>query len=93
MATLTTSGLDGERTLDEHVRAVRKLEDAMNEQARLADTYQRSLGTGRELSAFVRLREARQRVTACERWLNWVDDDDQAMAPPADGVHLEEVLG
>jgi hypothetical protein len=90
MATLTTSGLTA---ADEHDRAVHRLEDAMNRQAHLTDVYQQSLGTPRELGAFMRLREARKQVGAFEKWLHWVDDENQATAPPADEVPLDEVLG
>ena len=93
MATLTSPGLERGTGLDERVRTVHKLEDAMDEQARMADTYQRSLGTGRELDAYVRLREARNRVTALDRWLRWVEDEDSVAAPHADEVPLEAVLG
>jgi hypothetical protein len=81
------------RSADEHERSVERLERAMQRQAELTETYQRSLGTGRELGAFMRLRDARKEVTAFEKWLHWVDDEDQATAPPADEVPLEEVLG
>ena len=90
MATLTTSGLDA---TDEHRRALRRLEDAMNRQAHLSETYQRTLGTQRELDTYMRLREARRQVSAFDKWLKWVDDEDNANAPPADEVPLEEVLG
>ena len=90
MATLTTSGLDA---ADEHQRALRRLEDAMNRQAHLTETYQRSLGTPSEMDAYMRLREARRQVSAFDKWLKWVDDDGNANAPPADEVALEEVLG
>jgi hypothetical protein len=90
MATLTTSGLDA---TDEHQRAVRRLEDAMNRQAHLTEVYQQSLGTPREFGAFMRLREARKEVGAFEKWLHWVDDEDNANAPPAAEAPLEEVLG
>jgi hypothetical protein len=90
MATLTTSGLDA---ADEHQRALRRLEDAMNRQAHLSETYERSLGTQRELDTYMRLREARRQVSAFDKWLKWVDDEDNANAPPADEVPLEEVLG
>ena len=90
MATLTTSGLDA---ADEHQRALRRLEDAMNRQAHLTETYQRSLGTPSEMDAYMRLREARRQVSAFDKWLRWVDDDDNANAPSADDVPLEEVLG
>jgi hypothetical protein len=90
MATLTTSGLDA---ADEHSRAIRRLEDAMNRQARLDDVYRRCVGTGRELDAYMRLREARRQVSAFDKWLHWVDDEDVSTAPPAEEVPLEEVLG
>jgi hypothetical protein len=92
MATLTTSGLEPRGAAEEHDRAARRLEDAMDEQARRAEIYQQSLGTPRELDAYVRLREARGRVAAFDRWLHWVDDDD-APPPPEATPPLEEVLG
>ncbi len=90
MATLTKTGLD---SADEHQRAVRRLEDAMNRQARLTDDYQRSVGTPREMDVYLRLREARRRVSAFDKWLRWVDDEDNANAPPAEEVPLDGVLG
>lgn len=90
MATLTTPGLE---TADEHARAVRRLEDAMNRQAHLTEVYQRSLGTPQEMDAYMRLREARKQVSAFDKWLHWVDDEDNSTAPPSEKVPLEEVLG
>jgi hypothetical protein len=93
MATLTTSGLERDSVVDERARALRRLEDALEEQARLAEMYRQSVGTSLELDSYVRLREARNRVTACDRWLRWVDDEDAVVTPPADDVPLENVLG
>ncbi|HKN93702.1 MAG TPA: hypothetical protein VJU60_05170 [Thermoleophilaceae bacterium] len=90
MATLTTPGLD---SADEHQRAIRRLEDAMNRQARLTEDYERSMGTQREMDVYLRLREARRQVSAFDKWLHWVDDEDNSNAPPADETPLEEVLG
>ena len=90
MATLTTPGLEAS---DEHQRALRRLEDAMNRQAHLDEVYRRSLGTPREMDAYLRLREARRQVSAFDKWLHWVDDEGNANAPPADEVPLEGVLG
>jgi hypothetical protein len=90
MATLTKTGLEA---ADEHQRALRKLEDAMHHQAHLTEVYQQSLGTLREMDAYMRLREARRHVAAFDRWLRWVDDDGNANAPAADDVPLEGVLG
>jgi hypothetical protein len=55
--------------LDECERAQRQLEIALEEQQRLAAAYEESIGTSRELPAYVRLREARRRVAACDEWL------------------------
>jgi len=68
MATLTASGR-------EHDRATARLADAMDERARLAEVYERSIGTPRELQAYVQLREAGRRVAAFSRWLDWVEEE------------------
>jgi hypothetical protein len=90
VATLTKPGLEA---ADEHQRALRRLEDAMNRQAHLDEVYQRSLGTPREMDAYLRLREARRQVSAFDKWLHWVDDEDNSHAPPSEETPLEEVLG
>jgi hypothetical protein len=84
---MTTLGSPG---LDEHVRAQRQLEAAMEEQQRLAASYNDSIGTGRELPTYMRLREARKRVDACDKWLHWVDDEDVVPAPAGDELPLED---
>jgi hypothetical protein len=61
--------------LDERERAQRQLEIALEEQQRLAAAYEDSIGTSRELPAYVRLREARRRVAACDQWLSAMDDE------------------
>jgi hypothetical protein len=91
MPTLTTSGLEDRTAAEEHGRAARRLEDAMSEQARRAEIYEQSVGTPRELDAYVRLREARDCVAAFDKWLDWVDDED-SLPPPAEAP-LDEVLG
>jgi len=78
---------------DEHTRAERQLEAAMEEQQRLAAAYDDSIGTTRELPAYMRLREARKRVDACDKWLHWVDDEDVIPAPAGDVLPLEEENG
>jgi hypothetical protein len=54
------------RTNAERV-AVRHLEAAMIEQARLGDALERAAGTSAEQPAYVRLRVASKRVEACDR--------------------------
>jgi hypothetical protein len=87
MTTLEHPGLE---QLDEHTRARRQLEAALAEQQRLAATYEDSIGTGREMPAYMRLREARKRVDACDKWLHWVDDEDVIPAPAGEELPLEE---
>jgi hypothetical protein len=47
--------------------AVRRLEGALVEQARVGDVYTRSVGTSSEQSAHVRLQAASAEVTECDR--------------------------
>ena len=91
--TLTTAGLERDLSTDERRRATTRLEDAMGEQERQTAMYEQAVGTPQELDAYMRLREARRYVTACDRWLHWVDDEDSVQSPPADDVPLEDVLG
>jgi hypothetical protein len=86
MATLT-------KARDEHDRATERLSAAMEDEHTLADRYERTMGSPQELDAYIRLRAARRQVSACSKWLEWVDDEDSPTAPPADGVPLEAVLG
>jgi hypothetical protein len=79
--------------VDEHTRAERQLEAAMAEQQRLASAYDDSIGTTRELPAYMRLREARKRVDACDKWLHWVDDEDVIPAPAGEVLPLDEEDG
>ena len=55
-----------QRTFDRRV-AVRRLEAALIEQARLDEGFQRSLGTSSEQTSYSRLRAATRRVSACDQ--------------------------
>jgi hypothetical protein len=59
----------------ERDRAVRRLNAALAEHDRLADSYDAAIGTSAELGAWVRLCGAREQVTARDAWLSWIDDD------------------
>jgi hypothetical protein len=87
MTTLDHPGLE---QVDERTRAQRKLAAAMEEQQRLAATYEDSIGTTRELPVYMRLREARKRVDACDKWLHWVDDEDVVPAPAGEELPLDD---
>ena len=45
----------------------RRLEAVLAEQARLSDAYDRAIGTGREQTAYFRLREVNRRVSKFDR--------------------------
>ena len=64
----TTSGTDApvSRPPSERV-AVRRLEAALLEQARVGDLYARSIGTAAEQFAYVRFQAASAKVTECDR--------------------------
>jgi hypothetical protein len=55
--------------------AVRRLNAALAEHDRSADSYDAAIGTSSELGAWVRLCGAREHVTARDAWLSWIDDD------------------
>jgi hypothetical protein len=59
----------------EHESAVKRLESAMEEQARFRARYAAAIGTTAELSAYSRLRAAGEQVAARGAWLRWVDDE------------------
>ena len=45
----------------------RRLEAVLAEQARLSEAYDRAIGTGREQTAYFRLRDVNQRVAKFDR--------------------------
>jgi hypothetical protein len=61
--------------MGQHDRAVRRLEAALAEQARLGERLDAAVGTSSEFQAYLRLQGAGDLVTAREAWLNWVDDE------------------
>jgi hypothetical protein len=96
MATLTNRKREEharEFHVDEHERATSRLEAAIAAEHALCDKYEQTLGTAQELDSYMRFREARRRVSACGKWLQWVEDEDSPTAPPAEDVPLDGVLG
>lgn len=59
----------------QHDRAVRQLEAALVEQARLGERFDAAVGTSSEFEAYAGFRAAGDLVAAREAWLNWVDDE------------------
>ena len=73
--------------LTEEDLAVARLREALEAWWHTQDAYERAIGTTTELSAWARLRAARDEVSARERWLRWVEqDDDLLVIPPAQAL-------
>ena len=64
-----------QRSIDERA-AVRRLEAALIEQARLGDRFQRSLGTSSEQASYASLQVASRRVSECDRAVRALSDED-----------------
>ena len=74
--------------------AVRRLEEALKTCWRLEDAYRTAIGTEIELAAWARLRGAREEVSARERWLRWVrQDEDLLVIPPAVSLAGSGLIG
>ena len=58
-----------------HDSAVRRLDEALLEQARLSTSFDAAVGTSSEVGAYVRLKLAGEQVAARQTWLNWVDHE------------------
>ena len=68
----------------EEDRAVARLRDALDAWWRAEDAYEAAKGTSSELGAYARLCTARDEVSARDRWLRWVEqDEDLLVIPPA----------
>jgi hypothetical protein len=70
---LTSRGATS-RANQEHASGVRRLDEAVAEQARSRDQREAVQGTSGELEANASLRAADEQVAARERWLEWVGD-------------------
>ena len=77
---------------DERTRARARLEGAFEERDRCRHSYESAMGTGSELSAYMRLRHASEQVSACDKWLRWAESDDVLNAPRPTYGALDELL-
>ena len=72
-------------------RARWKLERALEERDRARERYEASIGTSVELSAYMRLRTASQKVSAADKWLRWAEGEF-AFPPPRDDAMMAQLL-
>ncbi|MGZ4202848.1 MAG: hypothetical protein ACXVRH_12395, partial [Thermoleophilaceae bacterium] len=54
--------------------------------------YEATLGTSCELSAYMRLRHASEQVTACDKWMRWMESEDYLRAPRAEHSPLDGLV-
>jgi hypothetical protein len=78
-------------TKPEVERARWKLERALEERDRARERYEASIGTSVELSAYMRLRAASQKVSAADKWLRWAEGEFP-FPPPRDDAIMEQLL-
>jgi hypothetical protein len=77
---------------DERERARVRLEGAFAERDRCRQHYESAIGTSSELSAYMRLRQASEQVSACDKWLRWAESENHLNAPRPDHSSLDELL-
>jgi hypothetical protein len=79
-------------TRDEIEVARERLYAALEDRDVARDRYEASIGTSVELRSYTRLRAAAQNVSALDKWVRWAEGDF-LLAPPADDVMMESMLG
>ena len=77
---------------DELLHARERLASAFADRDHARERYEAAMGTGCELGAYMRLRQAGQHVSACDKWLRWVDSDDFLRAPRPEHSPFDELL-
>jgi hypothetical protein len=77
---------------DERERARVRLEDAFAKRDRCRRRYEERMGTSCELGAYLRLRQASEHVSACDKWLRWVESDNYLRVPRADHTPVDALI-
>jgi hypothetical protein len=83
---------DRSTTSDEVATARARLADAFTERDRARARYEAAIGTSCELGAYMRLRQASQQVTACDKWMRWVESENPLAAPRPDHTPFDELV-
>lgn len=76
----------------EIVNAREKLATAFAERDRARERYEAAVGTSCELGAYMRLRQAGQHVSACDKWLRWAESENPLATPRPDHTPLDELV-
>jgi hypothetical protein len=77
---------------DELAHANSRLADAFAERDRARARYEAAIGTSCELSAYMRLRHAGQHVSACDKWLRWVESENPLAAPRPEHTPFDDLV-
>jgi hypothetical protein len=83
---------DRPTTSDELTSAHERLAEAFTERDRARARYEAAIGTSCELGAYIRLRQAGQHVSACDKWLRWAESENPLTAPRAEHTPLDELV-
>jgi hypothetical protein len=83
---------DRSTTSDELENARNRLAKAFAERDRARERYESAVGTSCELAAYMRLRQAGDHVSACDKWLRWAESEYPLAAPRPDHTPLDELI-
>jgi hypothetical protein len=80
-------------TTSSEIEAAReRLADAFAERDRARERYEAAVGTSCELGAYMRLRQASNQVSACDKWLRWAESENPLAAPRPDHSALDDLI-
>ena len=80
------------KTGDELAQARERLDQAFAERDRARERYEAAIGTGCELGAYMRLRQAGEQVSACDKWLRWAESENPLAVPRPEHTPLDDLV-
>jgi hypothetical protein len=83
---------DRPATSDALMHARERLAEAFADRDRARDRYESALGTSSELGAYMRLRQAGQHVSACDKWMRWAESENPLAAPRPEHTPFDELV-
>jgi hypothetical protein len=77
---------------DELAAARERLASAFAIRDHARGRYESAIGTSSELGAYMRLRQASQKVAACDKWLRWAESDNPLATPRPEHTPFDELV-
>jgi hypothetical protein len=77
---------------DEVTNARARLSEAFAERDQACARYEAAMGTSSELGAYMRLRQASERVSACDKWLRWAESENPLETPRPAHTPLDDLV-